>query len=139
MSLRLWLRFYRSNSLILFCSLLHVHLTLWSTCCLLWFLESNWQNSHKFLLESVRPLNHSVQGVPNSMVFKWHISYCLFVIYQNVLCHLLSKLTCILEKELNLCHKLWFSNPNIFATQCFSPQIFLTKNYVRSNNLSLKY
>ena len=55
--LRLGLRFYRSNSLILFCSPLHVHLTLQSTCCYLWFLRSNWQDSHQFLLESVRPLN----------------------------------------------------------------------------------
>ena len=24
-------------------------------------------------------------------------------------------------KELSLCHKLWFTNPNIFATQCRAP------------------
>ena len=23
-----------------------------------------------------------------------------------------------IEKKLSLCHKLWFSNPEIFATQC---------------------
>ena len=42
-------------------------------------------------------------------------------------------------KELSLCHKLKFSNPNIFATQCRRPQIFQTMNSVRSNSVSLKY
>ena len=37
------------------------------------------------------------------------------------------------------CHKLRFFNTCIFATQCRRPQIFQTMNYVRSNNLSLKY
>ena len=40
---------------------------------------------------------------------------------------------------MSLCHKLWFSYPNIFATQCRIPLIFETTNYVRPNNLSLKY
>ena len=44
-----------------------------------------------------------------------------------------------LTKELSLCHKLKFFNPNIFATQCRRPQIFQTLNYVSSNNVSLKY
>ena len=43
------------------------------------------------------------------------------------------------RKELSLCHKLWFSNPYIFETQCLRPNIFQTKYTVRSNNLSLKY
>ena len=30
-----------------------------------WFLRSNWQNSHQFLLESVRPLNHSASPHPS--------------------------------------------------------------------------
>ena len=34
-------------------------LALLSTCCKLWFYRSNWQNSHRFLLEGERPLNHS--------------------------------------------------------------------------------
>ena len=34
-------------------------LALYSTCCQLWFLRSNRQNSHRLLLESFRPLNHS--------------------------------------------------------------------------------
>ena len=42
-------------------------------------------------------------------------------------------------KELSLCHKLKFSNPNIFATQCRRPYIFQTMNSVRLNNVSLKY
>ena len=33
------------------------------TCCQLWFLRSNWQNSHKFLFKSVRPLNQSVHSI----------------------------------------------------------------------------
>ena len=46
-------------------------------------------------------------------------------------------LALLTRKELSLCHKLWFSNAYIFATQCRRPQIFQTMNSVRSNNLSL--
>ena len=42
-------------------------------------------------------------------------------------------------KELSLCHKLWFSNPYIFTTQCRRPDTFQTVNSVGSKNLSLKY
>ena len=42
-------------------------------------------------------------------------------------------------KELSLCHKLWFFNPNIFATQSQTQEIFQTMISVRSNSLSLKY
>ena len=42
-------------------------------------------------------------------------------------------------KELSFCHKLWFSNFNIVATQCHRPLIFQTMNASRSNNVSLKY
>ena len=45
----------------------------------------------------------------------------------------------ILLKELCLCHKLRISNPDIFAIQCRRPEIFQNMNYVRPNNLSLKY
>ena len=45
----------------------------------------------------------------------------------------------IFPKELSFCHKLYFSNLYIFATQCRRPFILQTKNSVRSNNLSLKY
>ena len=38
-------------------------------------------------------------------------------------------------KELILCHKLWFSNPNIFAIECSRPYIFQPINSVRSNRL----
>ena len=41
--------------------------------------------------------------------------------------------------ELSLCHKLWFSNPYILATQCRRPKLFQTMNTSRSNNLNLKY
>ena len=34
-------------------------LALYSTCCQLWCLRSNRQNSHRLLLENFRPLNHS--------------------------------------------------------------------------------
>ena len=37
------------------------------------------------------------------------------------------------------CHKPWFSNSYIFATQCWWPWIFQTLKSVRSKNLSLKY
>ena len=37
------------------------------------------------------------------------------------------------------CHKLYFSNLYIFATQCRRPLIFQTMNSVKPKNLSLKY
>ena len=40
-------------------------------------------------------------------------------------------------KELSFCHNL--SNLYIFATKCRRPFIFETMNYVRPNNISLKY
>ena len=40
----------------------------------------------------------------------------------------------IFLKGFSTCHKLWFSNPHIFANQCQRPEVFQ-----RSNNLSLKY
>ena len=43
------------------------------------------------------------------------------------------------SQKLRFCHKLWFSNPYIFPIQCGRPLIFQSMNYVRSNNLSLKY
>ncbi len=43
-------------------------------------------------------------------------------------------------KELSLCHKLRFSYPFIFPTECPSrPLIFKTMNSIRSDNLSMKY
>ena len=39
----------------------------------------------------------------------------------------------IFLKGFSTCHKLWFSNPHIFANQCQRPEVFQ-----RSNNLSLK-
>ena len=44
-----------------------------------------------------------------------------------------------LLKELSFCHKLWFSNPLIFATRCRRSLIFQTLNSESSNSLSLKY
>ena len=40
---------------------------------------------------------------------------------------------------MSLCLKIWFSNPNIFATLCRSPEIFQIMNYVGSNNIRFKY
>ena len=45
----------------------------------------------------------------------------------------------LITKELTFCHRLWFSNFNIVATQKRRPLIFQTMNAVRSNNVSLKY
>ena len=42
-------------------------------------------------------------------------------------------------KELSLCHKLGFLNPNFFKTKYRRPQIFQTMNSGGLNNLSLKY
>ena len=41
--------------------------------------------------------------------------------------------------EMSFCHKVWYSNSYIFATQCGKPLIFQTMNFVRSNDLSLIY
>ena len=42
-------------------------------------------------------------------------------------------------KELSFCHKLWFSNFNIVATQFRRLLVFQTMKAIRSNNVSLKY
>ena len=44
----------------------------------------------------------------------------------------------LIWKELNLCHKLWFSNPYIFATKCRRPYAFQTMKSVHSNNLKFE-
>ena len=41
--------------------------------------------------------------------------------------------------ELSFCHKLWFSNFDIFANKSSRSLIFQTMNSVSSNNISLKY
>ena len=40
---------------------------------------------------------------------------------------------------MSFCHKLWYSNPNIFSTRWRRPLIFQTTKAVILNNLSLKY
>ena len=42
-------------------------------------------------------------------------------------------------KELTLCFKLWFSNPNIFGTQCRKPLIFQTYIFWSNKSHSLKF
>ena len=42
-------------------------------------------------------------------------------------------------KELTLCHKLWFSNPNIFGTQCRKPLIFQTYIFWSNKSHSLRF
>ena len=42
-------------------------------------------------------------------------------------------------KELTLCHKLWFSNPNLFGTQCRKPLIFQTYLFWSNKSHSLKF
>ena len=49
----------KCRNALLFCSTLHVHFSTINHLLLDWFLRSNWQNSHRFFLESIRPLNHS--------------------------------------------------------------------------------
>ena len=44
-----------------------------------------------------------------------------------------------LTKELTHCHKLWFSHPNIFATQCRKHLIFQTYIFLSNKSHSLKY
>ena len=42
-------------------------------------------------------------------------------------------------KELTLCHKLWFYNPNISGTQCRKPLIFQTYIFWSNKSHSLKF
>ena len=42
-------------------------------------------------------------------------------------------------KELTLCHKLWFSNPNICGTRCRKPWIFQTYIFWSNKSHSLKF
>jgi len=53
-------------------------LALYSTCCQLWFLRSNRQNSHRLLLESFRPLNHSAHCKMKAGwdILGWWIVFC---------------------------------------------------------------
>ena len=48
-------------------------------------------------------------------------------------------LTVILIKEFTLCHKLWFSNPNIFGTQIRKPLIFQAYIIWSNKSHSLKF
>ena len=50
------LRFYLTNSQILFCSLRHIHLKMLRACFYYEFKRSNWQNTAQILLESVSNL-----------------------------------------------------------------------------------
>ena len=61
------------------------------------------------------------------------------IIFQSCLTKQTFKPLIKFKKELSLCHKLWFFKHFIFGFQCRRPQIFLTMNSVRSNNVSLKY
>ena len=57
-------------------------LALYSTCCQLWCLRSNRQNSHRLLLESFRPLNHSAHCKMNVGwdILGWWIFCFLFLL-----------------------------------------------------------
>ncbi len=45
----------------------------------------------------------------------------------------------LITKELSLCHKLRFLNPNFFKSKCCRPEIFQTMNSGGSRSVSLKY
>ena len=84
MSLRLGLRFYRSNSNILFCSLLHVHFSTIKHLLLSSVLRSNWKNYHRFLLETFRPLNHSgLHWHPRPCKILFCLIYLHFIFFPN--------------------------------------------------------
>ena len=48
-------------------------LRLYSTCCKPRFLRSNWQSSHRFLLQSLRPLNQSECGLKLKQLIYFYI------------------------------------------------------------------
>ena len=71
-------------------------------------------------------------------------SSCLYTIHalaNKVFGHMYSVFITGIEcaKELSFCHKLWFNNLFIFATQFRRPLIFHNMTSVKLNNLSLKY
>ena len=61
-----------------------------------------------------------------------HVLYCLINIQDGTLSHP------HYNKELSLCHKLWFSNPYIFGPQCRKPLMFHTYFIWSNRSHSLK-
>ena len=75
-------------------------------------------------------------------VISWFFDWLRIFWIGSVLTYHFYKLNCIYmnfrKKELSLCHKLWFSNPNIFETQCRKPLIFQTYIFWSNKSHSLK-
>ncbi len=63
----------------------------------------------------------------------------VLLFYKDMLSFIFFIFFIVVEKELSLCHKLWFSNHHIFGFQRRKPLTFQTMTSVRSNYISLKY
>ena len=77
------------------------------------------------MIPSLKKTKHSYLTLISKLKFRYQREYFFYLWY--------------IEKELSFCHKLWFSDFNIVATQCHRSLIFQTMNAIRSNNVSLKY
>ena len=110
----------------------------------------------KLLLKSKLAIKSPVLYIPifnqsicscSNYLFEWQCDWwvttlCvhLYSFIMKICVHSLHSLPAYLGlKKLSFCHKLWFSNPVIFATRCCRFLIFQTMNCDRSSSLSLKY
>ena len=91
---------------------------------------------HYILKEKIYDYPAVVLTLPHHVFWSWGRS-TKYKLPRFESCSQVFKVKC--GKKLSLCHKLWFSNFYIFATQWLRPQIFKTINSVRWKNLSLKY
>ena len=87
--------------------------------------------TQKFILKAY---HHGFNTYQSLFARSRQIFHALFLI-----CISRNNLFFLFIKKLSFCHKLWFSNFNIVATQGRRPLIFQTMNAIRSNNVSLNY
>ena len=104
-----------------------------------WILIVNFANVVKapFLMLCRQSWSRETLRFGNLFLFTF-LTY-MYIYCKYTLHYALDFLLAQLVKELSFCHKLWFSNFNIVATQCRRLLIFQTKNAIRSNNVSSKY
>ena len=88
-----------------------------------------------YLIQSSLPINPA-----NTVCVAYFRSWRIYKEHTGISSFYLTFIQCLIEKrikDLSLSHKLWFSNPYIWATQYCRPWIFQTMNSVRSNNIRL--
>ena len=113
------------------CNSLHVQFSIITQLLLAsWFLRSIWQDSNRFLLESLQPSNHNE--------FYTIVSQTDGLVLLLIVIGALKSLI----KELSFCYKLKYSYPYIFATMegvnfwCFKLRLLIDlAEYLRSTKL----